>query len=484
MKSLSKILTITLLYILTLNVSTFAMITEEVDVAVVGGGLAGLTAAVNLHEKGVKHSLYEAKETLGGRTYSVTTAEGTVFNMGGEWIDSDHKRMHALAQKLGLDLQKETYANPVLVALGGDTISMDDKIQLFESIVEKLKRVIKGMKQSPLDYYQAGTEVPYSRYKSLADILPGDLTEDERRTIEAYVEGSDGASTSDLQAPLIVSLKKDIKEFLDLFKYKQAETPQDQIDSVAFQHRVAGGMSTMIGALRDRLDGGNVHIGHRLTRIFKDTAERFHLIFDDGGEGREVIAKSVVMTIPFSVLRSITLDTTLALPKLCLDAINTLTYGTNAKIQIPLKEEEELTPFQYFVHGATKTLSWNPVSGKGLTIFMGGDTGKTLSEATAPPLAQSVLKQLGGTGGVREGLQIKNWSADPFAKGSYSTAGVNQSPKLGTPSNTHKGVRKFAEPVGGLVFAGEHTSLDYAAYMEGAVRSGELGAELAAQHLL
>jgi len=62
---------------------------EEVDVCVIGGGLAGLTAAWTLQQKhGVDSVLVlEARDRVGGRTHSKPLGPlGVRFDIGGQWI--------------------------------------------------------------------------------------------------------------------------------------------------------------------------------------------------------------------------------------------------------------------------------------------------------------------------------------------------------------------------------------------------------------
>ena len=48
---------------------------EANDVAVIGGGFAGLSAAVALAERGFRVALLERKPALGGRAYSFEDSE-------------------------------------------------------------------------------------------------------------------------------------------------------------------------------------------------------------------------------------------------------------------------------------------------------------------------------------------------------------------------------------------------------------------------
>lgn len=59
----------------------------ETDVLVIGGGFAGVTAARELGERGVRVTLLEARDRLGGRTwYEKNHIEGFDVEIGGGWL--------------------------------------------------------------------------------------------------------------------------------------------------------------------------------------------------------------------------------------------------------------------------------------------------------------------------------------------------------------------------------------------------------------
>ncbi len=56
------------------------------DVVIVGSGLSGLASAYQLNRLGLKCIVYEATDTIGGRTRSLSLQNGEKVSYGGTWI--------------------------------------------------------------------------------------------------------------------------------------------------------------------------------------------------------------------------------------------------------------------------------------------------------------------------------------------------------------------------------------------------------------
>src|SRR5690348_4288005 len=84
-------------------------------IAIVGGGIAGLNAALTLQDAGISSTIFEASNRVGGRMHSDTTSwlNGQVSEHCGELIDSGHKTIQGLAQRFNLGLTDLPAAEPV-----------------------------------------------------------------------------------------------------------------------------------------------------------------------------------------------------------------------------------------------------------------------------------------------------------------------------------------------------------------------------------
>ena len=75
----------------------------ESEIAVVGAGIAGLTAASTLAREGVDVVVLEARDRVGGRVWN-TEIGGEANELGGQWVAPYQSAMHALLEELGIEL--------------------------------------------------------------------------------------------------------------------------------------------------------------------------------------------------------------------------------------------------------------------------------------------------------------------------------------------------------------------------------------------
>jgi monoamine oxidase len=76
---------------------------RRVDVAVVGAGFAGLTAARELTAAGRKVCVLEARDRVGGRVLNHRVGRGVIAEIGGQFVGPTQDRLLALARDTGVD---------------------------------------------------------------------------------------------------------------------------------------------------------------------------------------------------------------------------------------------------------------------------------------------------------------------------------------------------------------------------------------------
>ena len=103
---------------------------DEADVIVVGAGLAGLKAAMELKAAHRRVLVLEARERVGGRSKPGELC-GEVIDLGGQWVGPQQKRLLAQAEVLGV----KTYPQ---FTDGKSVLSLNGKVQRFASDIPTL----------------------------------------------------------------------------------------------------------------------------------------------------------------------------------------------------------------------------------------------------------------------------------------------------------------------------------------------------------
>ena len=94
------------------------MLELDRDVVIVGAGPAGLTAARELRKAGLSVAVLEARDRVGGRTWT-DTVDGAMLEIGGQWVSPDQTALLELLEELGLKTY-DRYREGQAVYIGAD----------------------------------------------------------------------------------------------------------------------------------------------------------------------------------------------------------------------------------------------------------------------------------------------------------------------------------------------------------------------------
>ena len=440
---------------------------DEARIAIVGGGIAGLNAAYTLQKAGLHATVYEASDHTGGRIVTAygALAPGLYTERGGEFIDSNHEDMLALASELGFELVDLHGPNRAGLTEGyffnGRHYTEAEVIEAFRPLAPQIEADLQAMGDFEDPATIALYDVPLSQY--LERIGASGFI---RELLEvAYVTeyGLDAGETSAIN--LIWLIGTDTSESFEVF----GESDE--------HFKVEGGNQQIVDELARRLEG-QIRTEHALEAL-RHHGNGFRITLQElSGTTRDVHADFVVLALPFTKLREVALE--LDLPDLKRKAINELGYGTNAKLQVGMTRrpwrEMGFNGTVYSDEGYQN--AWDSSQGLGttagaITFFLGGTPGLQVGSGSAEyqvdRLVPGLEKAFPGVGAARNGNVLRShWPTNPFTLGSYACYKPGQVAAF-------YGVE--GEPVGNLFFAGEHTSVDFQGYMNGGAETGRLAAE-------
>jgi len=387
--------------------------------AVVGAGLAGLTAARELACAGAEVVVLEARERVGGRVWSRELDNGAIIEMGAEYLLPGNTAIRELADDYGLGFWDKGMRYGRREPRGADT----DADELFAAA---------GCVERAL----ATVDPDMSARRFLAEL---DIGAGAREALTARVEISSANSVDLVAARDLAGL---------------AHVDDDPAPSIA------GGNGRLALALAEEL-GDAVRLGSAVERIaWTDTGVRL------AAAGGELEAEACVVAVPASVLDAIHFDP--ALPDELADAFVAIRMGQAAKLFVPLRSPAAPSavmsvPERYWCWTATGAGdAVQPV----VSCFAGSaDALARLDVASGPERWLDSLAELRSDLDLDRGAAVlSTWAGDPWVRGAYST-----SPPVALAAVPER-------TVGPLAFAGEHLGGGFAALMEGAIRSGRQAA--------
>jgi monoamine oxidase len=414
---------------------------NDVDVVVIGAGVAGLAAARELRRAGLGVRVLEARSRLGGRVHTVRRGAGSLpVELGAEFVHGRPDTLLDVARSAGLSLVETAGEQG---CLRGGALSACDNWALIAQVASRFAEV--GDRVRSFDDFarerEWGEEIEYAR---------------------AYVEGFHAARSDRIGVRYLAEAQK------------RADGEDGQL---AF--RIPDGYDRVVAWLADGLDDGTTIRRGVVVREIRWEPGRVRV---DGA----VSARFAVVTLPLGVLKArpeepggvrFAPD-----PPHVRAAVDALEMGHVVRVVFRFRErfwERAAADLGFlFAPGESFPVWWthNPAADATLTAWVGGPWAERLSGAGENEVIEraigTLVKAFGAERdrirGLVEAHFTHDWSADPFARGGYSYVPVGA-----------LGAREaLATPVENtLFFAGEAvTPGDQTGTVHGAIESGRRAA--------
>jgi monoamine oxidase len=442
---------------------------NEYDVIVIGAGFAGVTAARELCHAGLSVLVLEARNRLGGRTFTARVGD-ELFELGGTWIHSTQPNVWAEANRYGLELVDTQPGVPELV------LWWDGK-RAREAGVRELLPLLK---QAVCASDEATPEAPFSALEALA-LLQSQMTEYHAGSIAAFPRPFDPFFGGDWKQADTLSVRDrldqmglsdarrgllegvlgasvhgpfDQASFAEMLRWwaLSGHDLQRYSDSVA-RFRFRNGTSSLIEAMME--DGSpDIRLGTPVVEV-AEGGGRVEVISERGERFR---ARAAIVALPMNVLSSVRFTPALHPEKLAASRERHAAVGVKVYIRV----RGELPRVAIFAGESEPFSSIFSMEGGhgGELVAFGTDPAKIDVHDTAA--VQEVLRRFLPDAEVRDTLAY-DWHLDPYSLGTWCILRKGQMTKY---------LAALREPHGRIRFAGGDFALGWRGFIDGAIESG------------
>ncbi len=408
---------------------------RNVDVIVIGAGIAGLAAASRLVALGYEVIVLEATGRLGGRIRTDHSL-GAPFEAGAGWIHGPRRNpVSELARRAG-----------------ASTFVTDDESFIIHSA--------KGMPQARTRVLaaQRRLEAMYARIDAMLD---------RDMALSQAVRQTDPAAAGD---PLLAWMTSAYTEF----------DTGGALEELSAQHfdedETFDGADVILpqgyDAVPKMLAGGlDIRLGHPVERVEYEAGDGA-TVFAGGGSFE---ADFVVCTVPLGVLKARDVAFDPPLPRKTEAALGRIGMGNVTKVALKFDQPHWPADVQYFGLMTEERGRWNyflnyrTFSPQNILLGLGVGAYAGKAEALADAdlsadIMQAVRAMFGSKVPDPVAMRVSRWSRNPYSRGAYSFASTGARPE------DFDGLAVPIERT--LLLAGEHTTFRHHGTVHGAYLSG------------
>jgi monoamine oxidase len=456
------------------------------DIAIVGAGLAGLTAGRELTAAGLEVLVIEARGRVGGRLVNEQVGDGKVVELGGQWIGPSQKRIAALSAELGVDTFPTHNDGRHVLELEGRQAAYTGRLTDPRlGLVRALSTAISPL--ALLDFEQARV-----RLDRMARSVPlGSPWEAQRaRTWDAMTFSSwigrntrtAGARTLfELATEAVWAAEAGEVSLLHVLFYSHSGGGFNALvgtEGGAQQNRIRGGSQRIAALLAESLGADRVLLEQPVTRIEQD--ERGVVVRCENHEADNALvveARRAIIAIPPPLAGRLVYKP--ALPALRDQLTQRMPLGTVIKTMAvypePFWRASGFSGQVVSDVGPARVVFDNspPDGSPGVLLgFLEGRLARGWTTSTAAERREAILDGHARIFGKRarspERFIERIWAQDEWARGCYGC--------LMPPGAWTEYGKALRAPIGRLHWAGAETATVWNGYMDGAVSSGQRAA--------
>lgn len=450
----------------------------EADVVIVGAGLAGLVAARRLVQAGKRVVVLEARDRVGGRTWSHALAPGCIAELGGTWVGPTQDRVLALVKELGLTLFDQYVEGETVYVARGERTRFREKPPLGAVPPDPLLVPDIAVAATWLD--RLARQIPVGK-----PWLAEDAAALDRQTLETWLRARTlnllGQTEKNFSAGFEALFGAEAREMSALFVLHYIACAGTEGTPGSFERL----LNTRKGAQEQKIVEGAQALSQRMAA---DLGERVHLstpvrriVQDAGGvsvfsDRLQVRGQQVIVAIPPTLAGRIAYEP--ALPPERDQYTQRLSMGWLIKCEAlydtPFWRADGLNGSAVVNDGPARSVfDVSPPDGsKGMLLgFVGGDGARDYSgkpEALRAAVIENFVSCFGEQAREVREWYVADWGREEWTRGCPTA--------IAPPGLLTAYGPALTTPVGRIHWAGTETAGYWTGYMDGAVRSGERAA--------